>query len=126
MSAKPVKWDYLNVPARKALYDTYSGLLKFRNENPEFFTKGANFRQYVGTSEFEYGKFIFGETAGKAFCVMGNFDNITKEITAQLPFEGHWFNWFNPEESVSGNKFTAILRPGEFRLVFCQMRDTAE
>ena len=126
VSAKPVKWDYLNEPARKALYDTYSGLLKFRNENPEFFTKGANFRQYVGTSEFEYGKFIFGETAGKAFCVMGNFDNITKEITAQLPFEGHWFNWFNPEESVSGNKFTAILRPGEFRLVFCQMRDTAE
>ena len=35
--------QYMAEPARKALYDTYASLLKFRRENPRFFDKDAKF-----------------------------------------------------------------------------------
>ena len=41
---KPVNTpEYMAVPAPKALYDTYSKLLKFRRENPRFFDSDASF-----------------------------------------------------------------------------------
>lgn len=43
---KPVKWDYLNVPERKALYDVYSTMNNLRIDNPELFGKSA---YYTGT-----------------------------------------------------------------------------
>lgn len=45
-SRKPVKWDYLDVPARKSLYDVYCKMNKLRNNNPDLFGKGA---YYTGT-----------------------------------------------------------------------------
>jgi hypothetical protein len=36
-SRKPVKWDYLQVPERKALYDVYCKMNQLRNKNPELF-----------------------------------------------------------------------------------------
>ena len=41
---KPVKTaEYMAVPQRKALYDTYAKLLKFRKDNPRFFDSDASF-----------------------------------------------------------------------------------
>lgn len=114
---KPVKWEYFDEAPRKELYDTYAALLKFRNDNPAFFTKGAGFREYVDETQFTYGKFMFGEASGKSFCVMGNFDQVEKEITAQLPSSDTWYNYFDTTDSQTGSTFKAKLKPGEFRLL---------
>ncbi len=116
-SSKPIKWDYFTEAPRKELYDTYAALLKFRNDHPEFFTKGAGFREYVDETQFTYGKFMFGEVNGKVFCVMGNFDSTEKTITALMPSSGTWYNYLNQSESQSGSQFSASLKPGEFRLI---------
>ena len=116
-SRKPVKWDYLDVPQRKALHDSYASLLEFRNSNPEFFTKGAGFRPYVGTKDYEYGKFLFGEVDGRHFCLMGNFNTVTKDVTALLPTSAQWYDAFTGDVLVNGDSYTETLKPGEYRLL---------
>lgn len=42
-SRKPVKWDYYDVPERKALYDVYCRMNQLRNSNPELFGNSSSF-----------------------------------------------------------------------------------
>lgn len=39
---KPVKWDYYDVPERKAVYDVYCRMNDLRNDNPDLFGKGVD------------------------------------------------------------------------------------
>lgn len=104
---KPVVTDqYLAVPARKALYDTYATLLKFRTENPRFFDKDATFRWKPTAST----KTIDCSVDGKAFHVVGNFGKST--ISYTVP-EGSWTDYFTGE-AVSGE---ISLKQGEFKLL---------
>ena len=104
---KPVVTEsYLAVPERKALYDTYATLLKFRKENPRFFDNDAKF-EWTPSGEL---KTITCSADGKTFHVVGNFKRST--VTYNVP-EGVWTDYFNGG-SVSGE---ITLRNGEFRLL---------
>ncbi len=104
---KPVVTDeYMAVPARKALYDTYSALLKFRRENPRFFDKDASFTWTPDKAL----KTITCSVDGASFHVVGNFG--TASATYGVP-SGSWTDYINGG-SVSGN---ITLKEGEFRLL---------
>ena len=104
---KPVVTEqYMAVPQRKALYDTYAALLKFRKDNPRFFDKDANF-SWTPSGEI---KKITCTVDGKSFHVVGNFAKATKSYT--LP-SGTWTDQINGG-TVSG---TISLKEGEFRLL---------
>ena len=104
---KPVKTDeYMAVPARKALYDTYSKLLKFRRENPRFFDSDASF-SWTPTGNL---KKITCTADGKTFHVVGNFGK--GQTTYTVP-SGSWTDQINGG-TVSG---TITLKEGEFRLL---------
>ena len=104
---KPVVTDeYMAVPARKALYDTYAALLKFRRENPRFFDSDASFT-WTPTGNL---KTITCTADGKTFHVVGNFDK--KTVTYAVP-SGTWTDYINGG-AVSGN---ITLKEGEFRLL---------
>ena len=104
---KPVVTEqYMAVPQRKALYDTYAALLKFRKDNPRFFDKDANF-SWTPSGEI---KKITCTVDGKSFHVVGNFAKATKSYT--LP-SGAWTDQINGG-TVSG---TITLKEGEFRLL---------
>ena len=104
---KPVVTEqYMAVPQRKALYDTYAALLKFRKDNPRFFDKDANFT-WTPSGEI---KKITCTVDGKSFHVVGNFAKATKSYT--LP-SGTWTDQINGG-TVSG---TISLKEGEFRLL---------
>ena len=104
---KPVVTDeYMAEPARKALYDTYAVLLKFRRENPRFFDKDASF-QWTPSGAV---KKITCTVDGKTFHVVGNFGSSSTSYT--LP-TGRWNDYINGG-SVSG---TITLKNGEFRLL---------
>ena len=104
---KPVVTDeYMAVPARKALYDTYAVLLKFRRENPRFFDGDASFTWTPNGSL----KKITCTAEGKTFHVVGNFS--TSAVTYTVP-SGSWTDYINGG-SVSG---TITLKNGEFRLL---------
>ena len=104
---KPVVTDqYMAVPARKALYDTYAALLKFRRENPRFFDSDASFT-WTPTGTL---KKITCTVDGKSFHVVGNFDK--KNVSYTVP-SGTWTDYINGG-TVSGN---ITLKEGEFRLL---------
>ena len=104
---KPVVTDqYMAVPARKALYDTYAALLKFRRENPRFFDSDASFT-WTPTGNL---KKITCTVDGKSFHVVGNFDK--KNVSYTVP-SGTWTDYINGG-TVSGN---ITLKEGEFRLL---------
>lgn len=117
VASKPIKWDYFDVPERKALYDTYAALIKFRKDCPEFFTKGAQFTANVSSSNFSGGKFLFGTASDKHFCVMGNFDTVAKDITINLPMGAKWKDAFTSTLLIDGVCYTENLKPGEFRVL---------
>lgn len=123
---KPVKTEeFLANKYRKGLYDTYSGLLKFRKENPRFFDRDAKIEWYVSDKEWDNGRFLYGSVDDKYFAVIGNFSNSTKDITAWLPASGKWEDYsafgsgsYNVTTDNQGyNSFTFKLKPGEFRLI---------
>ena len=104
---KPVVTDkYMAVPQRKALYDTYAALLKFRKDNPRFFDKDANFSWTPSGSL----KKITCSVDGKTFHVVGNFG---KGQTSYSVPTGTWTDQINGG-TVSG---TITLKEGEFRLL---------
>lgn len=104
---KPVVTEaYIAEPARKALYDTYAGLLKFRSENPRFFDSDAKFEWTPKASV----KTITCSADGKTFHVVGNFNTSSKTCT--LP-SGTWKDWFTGE-TLTGE---VNLKGGEFKLI---------
>ncbi len=104
---KPVVTDeYMAVPARKALYDTYATLLKFRRENPRFFDKDAKF-EWTPSGAL---KKITCSVDGKTFHVVGNFGKSSASYSVPA---GSWTDYINGG-TVSG---TITLKQGEFRLL---------
>jgi hypothetical protein len=104
---KPVKTaEYMAVPARKALYDTYASLIKFRRENPRFFDKDAKFEWTPSGTV----KKITCSVDGKSFHVVGNFG---KGTTSYSVPSGDWTDYLSGD-SVSG---TISLQEGEFKLL---------
>ena len=114
---KAPKWEYLDVPERKALYDTYCGLIKFRKDNPEFFDESASFSWKVGTNDWDNGRFITCTAGSKSFVVVGNFTTSAKTISVAMPSDCEWFNYFDRSESYSGKNIEIALPAGEFRLL---------
>ena len=104
---KPVVTDeYMAVPERKALYDTYAVLLQFRRENPRFFDQDADFEWTpAGTI-----KKITCSVDGKTFHVVGNFGKSSASYAVPA---GSWTDYINGG-AVSGN---ITLKQGEFRLL---------
>ena len=116
---KPIHWDYYEVSQRKALYDTYCSLIKFRNENPRFFDSDASFSWNV--TGWDNGRSITCTVDGKSFAVIGNFTTATKNISVSLPSDGQWKDYeaFGSQtyDVPSDKKLTISLKPAEFRLI---------
>lgn len=114
---KPLHWEYLDNADRKELHDIYAGLLRFRGENPEFFDADASFSWQVAATDWASGRYITCTAGDKAFAVIGNFDVTAKTLTRDLPVSGTWRNWFNEDETWSGDRVTVELPAGGFVLL---------
>ena len=122
---KPVHWEYLENADRKALHDTYASLMKFRKENPRFFSSDADFSWYVSGGNWNDGRFVYCTVDGKAFAVIGNFSLEKKDITAWLPKPGTWKVYpgfgsgsYNVTTDAAGhNSLTVNLDSSDFKLL---------
>ena len=118
---KAPHWEYLDVPERKALYDTYCGLIKFRRDNPEFFDSSASFSWKVGSNDWDNGRSITCTAGEKSFVVVGNFTTEEKTFTVEMPSAGKWFDHFDRNETKAeafeGSSLSITLPAGGFRLL---------
>ena len=92
--AKPVKWDYLTDQYRKGLYDTYSTLLKLRNDNPDLFSDNAFKDWKVGVSDWDKGRYLRLESTTKKLVVVGNFKNEQINTSVYFGNTGDWYELF--------------------------------
>ena len=116
---KPCKTaEYMAVKERKALYDTYAMLIKFRKDNPRFFDYDVNFRWYVGGNE-QTGRYLFARSAeGQHFALFGNFGTGSKSIGVELP-DGveKWYDYQNKSSVWNGSSHTTTMAEGQFYLL---------
>jgi 1,4-alpha-glucan branching enzyme len=113
---KPLRWDYFEVPERRALYDTYASLIAFREAHPQFFTSEADFSWKVSTSHWNTGRYVQSIAGDEAFLVVGNFDTQAQKLNVAFPTEGTWRNYFAPSEEYVESSVALSFEPGEYRL----------
>lgn len=113
---KPLRWDYFEVPERRALYDTYASLIAFRETHPQFFTREADFSWQVSTSHWSKGRYVQSIAGDEAFVMVGNFDTREQTLSVEFPIEGTWRNFFDDTETQTGTLTTVTLGAGEYRL----------
>ncbi|MDD3187933.1 MAG: alpha-amylase family glycosyl hydrolase [Fermentimonas sp.] len=103
LGRKPIKWDYLNEPARKELHDTYKTLINLRIEHPELFNSTATFDWKVTPTYWDQGRFMTLSSFGnsKQVVVVGNFTNGTITATTVFPSTGIWYNYMEPAETLN-------------------------
>ncbi len=87
--AKPLHWDYLQIPERKALYDAYGEILSLRGSHPEFFRSSAAFSAQIGSGKKIRIITITSDT-GKTLSVVGNFDISDAEVSGEILAAGEY------------------------------------
>lgn len=110
-SRKPVRWEYLEKPERKQLYDTYAALIGLRHDHPELFNATATLNWQVTPSFWDSGRFITLSSFGNAkqVVVTGNFTNADFTATTTFPKTGEWYNYMNPSETFEVSTTTMSI-----------------
>lgn len=121
---KPIKWEYYNVPERKALYDTYSKVLQLRAKRPELFStrgnvKGDKLVMKIGNNDWVDGRSISVDAGGNdKMLLFGNFTETpiaAEKIT--FPADGDWYEYITDTPiTVSGGKSNVNVEPHSFKL----------
>ena len=117
---KPVKTEeYMANEHRKALYECYAALLKFRKENPRFFDNDASFSWKVGDNDWPGRSITCKSAEGKYFVLFGNFGYGDNTISVNLPHGGKWYNALDHREDNcwNGSNHNPTLHEGEFYLL---------
>ncbi|WP_235996516.1 alpha-amylase family glycosyl hydrolase [Robertkochia sediminum] len=117
---KPILWQYFDVAERKAIYDSWSDLIKLRTGEPIFET--TDFTMDVGNGSAIKKIDLYDPNAGEGaishVTVIANF--ALSEVTTTVDFSaiGPWYEVLkeNKKYVVASLDQTITLAPGEFRL----------
>lgn len=82
---KTVRWNLLDNPNRKGLYDNYAELIALRNGNPDLFAESASFENNCAQANWASGRTIYSKAGDKELITVIN-PNIDKEITVKVNF----------------------------------------
>ncbi|MDR0962359.1 MAG: alpha-amylase [Mediterranea sp.] len=118
-SRKPIRWDYYEDAARRALYDTYARLLTLRTDYPGLFSQAAFSNWQVTTSFWEQGRFITLESIdGKKLIVAGNFTDSDITSAINFPATGTWYELTadNEELQVTASPQTVLIPAHSYKL----------
>ncbi len=110
LDKKPIRWDYYDVPERRALHDVYAKMNKLRHSNNIFKTSDYTIKL---TDQY---KQVLLKSGDKYACAIANFD--VEPISAEVDFgkAGNWQEYFTNAQSAFDSKETIELKPGEYRL----------
>ncbi|MEY3678118.1 MAG: hypothetical protein RI924_259 [Bacteroidota bacterium] len=111
LGEKPIRWNYLDVPERKALYDAIAKMIKLKVAQPVFETTSYS------TSLGGVVKHIILNGSGIDVVVVGNFDVTAKTANITFPSNGTWYDFMNPGQTYTVNgAYTKSLEPGEYHI----------
>ncbi|HTR31897.1 MAG TPA: alpha-amylase family glycosyl hydrolase [Puia sp.] len=112
LTPKPIRWDYLQVPARRKLHDVYASLLHLRANYPALATGATSYSLTGGT------KYLGVQTDSLNVMVVGNFDVLAGAASITFPSAGTWYDYLQPGDSIqaTGAAQTVTLSPGEYHV----------
>jgi len=111
-SNKPIRWDYMNSPARKHLHDVYAALMDLRNKYPVF-----NSMNYTATLTGNY-KVVRGLDSLNSFLVIANTGVLANRQKPQFPYQGWWFDYFSGDSFYVNAVDTFInMDPGAYKVL---------
>lgn len=111
LDPKPIRWDYLTVPARKQLHDTYAALLYLRGTYPGLAT-GATTYSLSGNV-----KVLQVQADTLSVLVLGNFDVVTASTTVTFSNAGTWYDYLSGDSiAATGAAQSVTLAPGEYHV----------
>jgi glycosidase len=104
LSNKPIRWNYMNQPNRRALYDAWSKMIAFRMANPSIFNNAPT--NWEPNSNSGFVKVLqIGQTAiaGTQVTIIANLGvtNQTKAVTFQKT--GNWYNLISNATTGTGS-----------------------
>ncbi len=111
-----MKWNYLDNQYRKGLYDTYSILLKLRNENPDLFSDNAFKDWKVSASDWNKGRYLRLESSTKKLVVVGNFMNEQINTNVYFGNPGEWYELNGATLNVTDSEQSVTVPANSFKL----------
>lgn len=120
---KPIRWDYYNDYNRQAVYQTWSWLLKLRNENEVFRSTDTEVSLNVAAS----GKRIVLEHESMDVVIIGNFGVTGRNVLARFTQAGTWYDYFSGESvevSEDDLNIDYDLGPGTFKIFTTEQLET--
>lgn len=115
---KPIRWDYLQQPGRKKLFDVYSALIKLRY-NPLY--KDAFVSNTTSQSLGSAFKWIQLNSTPSKIVVMGNFDVAQQTGSVTFPVAGTWYDYLDGTTiNATGAAQSFTLAPGEYHVYLTQ------
>lgn len=123
VSAKPVLWEYQDVPARASLFDHTAELIHLRHaydvftEGTATFTGGTTLLKQVTLKNSPYTATPVN-TGEMNAQVAVNFDVTAKTINVAFPHTGTWYDYYDDGKAVSvtGATLPVLLQPGVYKL----------
>ncbi|MET0636579.1 MAG: alpha-amylase family glycosyl hydrolase [Chitinophagaceae bacterium] len=118
LSNKPIRWDYMNQPRRRALYDLYAKLAALRNDpgyKDIFIANNITIEQDLGSTI----KWLRLRSAqdSSLVCVIGNFNTRSQAAGFRFPKSGEWTEYFsNTKFMATGNAQVIPMLAGEYRI----------
>jgi len=120
LTAKPIRWDYLQTTQRKRLYDIYTSLLKLRAHpwyKDVFIANNINLTRNLGAGVAFKSMTIRSATDSSMLCVIGNFDVISQTSSFTFPAAGTWYDYLNGNSiTATGSAQNITLLPGEYHI----------
>ena len=111
LSNKPPRWEYMDDPNRKRLYEVYSKLIKLRKEQNAF--ENTNFTYSLAGAV----KTIQLTDAELNVTIVGNFDVTPQSTILNFPSAGKWYDYITKDSiDVTSTSFSLNMQPGEYHV----------
>lgn len=115
LGEKPVRWDYVDSPARTYLFRVMAKLFYLKKTYPVFRT--TDFSNSL-TGETKWLKLNLN---GEHVLILGNFGVVANTLNVQFQKTGTWYEYFSETSmQVANTTQSLVLAPGEFRLYSTQ------
>ncbi|MEZ5029334.1 MAG: alpha-amylase family glycosyl hydrolase [Ferruginibacter sp.] len=124
---KPPHWEYMTVPERVHLYNTYKSIIQLRLNNTAIFNN-TNFTYDFNSGLVKVFQIADPNSAGKKITVVANMDVDVKTKTITFQTTGDWTNYISNGtgsgiNGATGSNFnltsasqTITLQPGEYHI----------
>ncbi len=108
---KPIKWNYLETNQRRRVYESFAALIDLKMNQPAFRSN-----DFIITQEGKKKRININHESMDVV-VLGNFDVVSGQISAEYSQTGWWYEFFTGDSvEISNTGDLLTLQSGEYRL----------